>query len=578
MRARSPFTAEEFDYCYQQILDASAPIRRSTDIKRRGGPMEDIYEGDWDPNAHWSTANISEAAPGVLTPLCWSVWRSSQEVGLRRVLHSMGVFEESRTGEPADPHERFVGVFAGRAAAKIEFLGEIGDRMPGTSGAAVAEQFLGTLPADFKSQPTRRRLPAIAARLPMIYATGPRLVRELLRQSTERWSRAVSSPAPTSLLEARRAFKNATDWFGHCYEVHSIVTLVNVQPAYDGVMRLAASVGKDELAGRVFAGQGSHAELEVVDDLWALSRDQLTLDEFLTRHGYHGPAEGELISKVWREDPRPVHALCAQFRQAPDSDSPRAQQRRLAGEAAAAKRALLASVPRSRRPGARLVLASADRYMGLRGVGKVAFVQALDICRLAGRHAGPLLVEAGVVADAEDVFYLSADELMVAGEGMSFGDLIVARKARRAELQEFELPNVWRGRPDVKRRATDTSERAVGETLQGTGASPGVVEAPVRVVTDPTFAEVEPGEILVTPITDPAWAPIMFVSAAIVVDVGGLFSHASVVARELAIPCVMGTGNGTDRLRTGDVCRVDGDAGTVEIIRLAADSEPAVVS
>jgi pyruvate,water dikinase len=91
----------------------------------------------------------------------------------------------------------------------------------------------------------------------------------------------------------------------------------------------------------------------------------------------------------------------------------------------------------------------------------------------------------------------------------------------------------------------------------------------VRVVHDPSFTEVEDGEVLVTPTTDPSWASIMFVSAALVVDIGGTLSHAAVVARELGIPCVVNTRNGSRVLRTGDRVRVDGAAGTVEVLERA---------
>ncbi|WP_370501065.1 PEP-utilizing enzyme [Mycolicibacterium sp. jd] len=103
--------------------------------------------------------------------------------------------------------------------------------------------------------------------------------------------------------------------------------------------------------------------------------------------------------------------------------------------------------------------------------------------------------------------------------------------------------------------------------LQGVGASAGVVEALARVVLDIDDAgELEQGEILVTRTTDPSWAAPMFVSAGLVVDIGGLLSHAAIIARELGVPCVMGTGSGTAQLRTGDRCRVDGRAGTVEVL------------
>src|SRR5581483_7192662 len=97
----------------------------------------------------------------------------------------------------------------------------------------------------------------------------------------------------------------------------------------------------------------------------------------------------------------------------------------------------------------------------------------------------------------------------------------------------------------------------------------------VRVVHDPSFTEVEDGEVLVTPTTDPSWASIMFVSAALVVDIGGTLSHAAVVARELGIPCVVNTRNGSRVLRTGDRVRVDGGTGTVDVPERAQAPAPA---
>jgi pyruvate,water dikinase len=109
-------------------------------------------------------------------------------------------------------------------------------------------------------------------------------------------------------------------------------------------------------------------------------------------------------------------------------------------------------------------------------------------------------------------------------------------------------------------------------SLQGIGASPGTVEGPVRVVHDPEDADVDDGEILVSATTDPSWAALMFISAGLIVDIGGTLSHAAVVARELGIPCVVNTKIGTRALRTGDVCRINGSTGLVEILRRADQS------
>jgi pyruvate,water dikinase len=339
--------------------------------------------------------------------------------------------------------------------------------------------------------------------------------------------------------------------------------LATAQPAYDQVLRLAAGAGRPDLGGKVLAGLGSHTELESVSDLWSLSRNEITLDQFLARHGFHGPYEGELSSHPWREDPTPVEEIRKRYAATPESESPMEQQRRLAAESAAARAELMAAVQRSRRLQARLVLGFADRYVGYRGLGKATFVQALDSCRAVARRIGALLAEDGALEDPEDVFYLTSRELI--GDDRSVAEKVPERREWRAQCEALVVPGAWHGRPSVS-VAHDVVGADSEDPLSGIGASPGVIEGRVRVVTDPTFAEVEPGEILVAPVTDPAWAPIMFVSSALVVEIGGLLSHAAVVAREMGIPCVMGIADATNRLHTGDLCRINGDAGTVEIL------------
>ena len=97
--------------------------------------------------------------------------------------------------------------------------------------------------------------------------------------------------------------------------------------------------------------------------------------------------------------------------------------------------------------------------------------------------------------------------------------------------------------------------------LQGVAASPGKVKGIVQVAFSPS--EVKDGVILVTIMTTPQWTPVFEKIRAIVTDEGGILSHAAIVAREYGIPAVVGTGNATDVLRTGDCVEVDGDEGIV---------------
>ena len=110
-------------------------------------------------------------------------------------------------------------------------------------------------------------------------------------------------------------------------------------------------------------------------------------------------------------------------------------------------------------------------------------------------------------------------------------------------------------------------EQEGGSELTGAAASPGVVEGPARVVrTVAEIGDVRDGEILVCSITSPAWAPIFSKIRAAVTDIGGVMSHAAIVCREYALPAVVGTGRATSAIKTGQMIRVDGTAGTVTIL------------
>jgi pyruvate,water dikinase len=236
-------------------------------------------------------------------------------------------------------------------------------------------------------------------------------------------------------------------------------------------------------------------------------------------------------------------------------------------ERKAATAEVLAGLPAARRPGARVLLAAAKRYIPLREVGKAAFLQALDGARASARVLGEELARAGTVGDPDDVFYLTVDELLGslppdAKEGVAF------RRAKREEYLGLRLPDSWTGvavpTPVVASEAAST-----GDELTGLAVSPGVVEGRARVVLDAAVSELEPGEVLVCETTDPSWASLFLVASALVIDIGGALSHGAIVARELGVPCVINTREGTRRLRTGDLLRVDGARGVVTVLASA---------
>jgi pyruvate,water dikinase len=164
-------------------------------------------------------------------------------------------------------------------------------------------------------------------------------------------------------------------------------------------------------------------------------------------------------------------------------------------------------------------------------------------------------VAAGRLDRAEDVYFLDMHET---GE-----DLRAAASRERAnyarELRRRAVPRVLASTGEALHAAPADSAGA----LRGTPVSAGICEGPVRIVRDPRAAALERGDVLVAAGTDPAWTPLFLTAGALVMEIGGVMSHGSVVAREYGIPAVVGVAGATERLRTGQRVRVDGEAGTV---------------
>ena len=151
-----------------------------------------------------------------------------------------------------------------------------------------------------------------------------------------------------------------------------------------------------------------------------------------------------------------------------------------------------------------------------------------------------------------------------------FADVIAERADRRDFLQARTPPFWFKGHipsPDSwePRAAPLHGVRFVG-TLHGIGVCGGVASGPARVIIDPADPrDIQPGDILVAPITDPAWTPLFLSAAAVVVDVGAQQSHAAIVARELGIPAVVSVTGASQTIADGTWLDVDGDRGLVTV-------------
>lgn len=532
---------------------------------------------DWDPthrasepDAHWTTTNAGEAFPGVVTPLSWTFIGDSAEATLRWPAHAVGALTARERDVPSGGQPRFIQAFYGRIAMQVDYFALLGDRLPGSTGREIVVNTLGRVPDGMEFHPTRRRYPVVALRLPWCFMTTQPRIRRLGAEMAAWHADRLAAVPDQDLTRALDTFVEARRQFERAAVLHGLVLFSVVQPLYAALTRLVDKAGVGDVA--TLSGAFGVETSEMITDLWDVSRGRLTVEQVAAKHGFHGPLEGEMSSRVWREDDAPLRRMVAEYTSRDDSEDPRRrEQGRVAAQVDTARQ-VLAALPGRQRPGARLLLRLAAAGIPLRGVGKVAFLQTIDVGRAAARRAGHHLVEQGVVREVNDVFYLTVDEL-TGSPTADIQDLVELRKSRRAEYLLMTIPPGWKGTPEPIRIGTDARILRPGDLVEGIGASKGVVEGVARVVLDPDFMDVEPGEILIAPITDPSWCSIMFLSEALVVDLGGALSHAAIVARELGIPCVVNTQDGTSVLKTGDRVRVDGDQGTVELLA-CADSGP----
>ncbi|NIJ11867.1 pyruvate,water dikinase [Saccharomonospora amisosensis] len=247
---------------------------------------------------------------------------------------------------------------------------------------------------------------------------------------------------------------------------------------------------------------------------------------------------------------------------------------------------------------------------------KAAFDQMLGLCRVVFpyvedhkfycehwfttqffdriRDFGKLLCDQGVLDTAEDIFQLHHSEIdsaladvMLAWSsggrplgGDHFKPIVAQRKKMLEALRDWSPPPALGPVPEalndpaVKMLWGITSETIEAwaradddDAVSGYAAAPGVVEGVARVLMSVNdIGQVREGEILVCPVTAPSWGPVFGKIAAAVSDIGGTMSHAAIVAREYGMPAVVGTGNATKKIRTGQRVRVDGDRGVVTVL------------
>lgn len=567
----------------------------------------------------YTRGNSGEVFPNVMTPMTGSLIGDASTDGQIRAMRDLGVVLDRDVAEP----EAFgTGVFGGYLYGNLSLIRVISERLPGMSADDADRQVAGLsekAPPHRPQPGDRSPVAAIRASVTMAGKLGRPTIAEVddAEQATRRWRAALPVPttrSDTQLVEFVRAYPPR---FAAGMRL-LLLTSAFAAASSAAVERFADRAGTPAgTAMSLTAGLGTIDSAAPAVSLWNLGRQvaasptltnafdrnvdlaRLTdttgvdvdddadddaddewnsfrrgFDAFVAEHGSRGPDEWELASETWGTDPTIALAAIERLRHAPPQRNPIDARRRLAAERARTTAEVRGRLPRPIRPVFDRVTDAARLYAEGRERAKATFIADTDPVRRALFELADRTADRGGPPSRRDFFLITADELNAfVSDPPSFSDVIAERRERRDYLQEREPPFVFEGTiPDPSTwplRTDRTTPRTVSRspaTLTGQGVCPGVARGRARIVRDPSDPGcLGPDDILVAPITDPAWTPLFLAVAGVVVEVGAQQSHAAIVARELGIPAIVGVADATVRIPDGQAIEIDGATGTVRL-------------
>ncbi|TVY07741.1 phosphoenolpyruvate synthase [Paenibacillus cremeus] len=296
-------------------------------------------------------------------------------------------------------------------------------------------------------------------------------------------------------------------------------------------------------------------------------------DRFMGLYGMRCPGEIDVTRPRWRDDPSTLLPSIDSHMRSQQPGEHRAKFAQGAAEAEAAIREVVARLRKQPFGSVKAKLLSRLMYafrslMGLREHPKYMMIQHFGMIREGLLDEGRSLVQKGVLQSADEVLFLSLDELLQLTQGQGPSELAKLLEQRKADLtryRELSPPRLMTSEGEIlngRRKQQDAPEGA----LLGTPVSAGVIEGIARVVLRPEHANLNKGEIMIAPFTDPGWTPLFHSAIGLVMEVGGLMTHGAVVAREYGLPAVVGIDNATKLIRDGDRIRLDGTRGYVLVL------------
>lgn len=563
---------------YMWHMISLGPKPPPADVPARKGAMNIEFDTAFDRGYPlYTRANAGEVFPEIVSPLAWSLVGPGAEAGFRRSFRS-----DFAAIKVPDQQWFMVGRFAGRFHLNMSVIRTVAQRLPGTSADAADWQYFGDaagrgMPAHhagpedrlwaLRAAPTALRtiaalshrvragtaaVDAVVARNRAFLAgrpAGPALIGGL-RAMRDAYAgpfglhvtnRAVTSSALSLATSALRR-RGIPD--GRALMILSQVPQLESAKPSQALHRIAESVPDGSPLAELVASRVNLEELAASEVAGAVELSR-RLHAFLAEFGHRAVNEFDPTYPAWDQHPAAVLAMLRTLLGDPRDD--------------------LRSAARSTSGRDRLDPVTARLVANARKAVYRAELTKNDIIRFTHEMRRVVFALGDLLTgrlSREEMTLLTLDELAGVVDGAEPPREAMAR--RRAELDgaaEVE-PAVWSyGSLAVHQPAAATGP----DRIVGVPGSVGVARGRVRICVDP-LGDFEHGEVLVAKFTDTAWTPMFVAAAAVVTDVGGVLSHATIVARELGIPAVVDTKVGTVELADGDLVEVDGGAGVVRVL------------
>lgn len=533
----------------------------------------DLLTGEWNDSLTgdylWSNANLTEATPDIMTPLTWSLFR---------ILHIDAQPFKVPGGYP------MVGNIGGHPYVNLSVMVSL-IHVFGTDVRKILQKWEDV----FGFIPDGIEVPLLPLRITQVLATVPdnikwefkanRLYKELPEfvAANLHWCENIRQEIENSTskeeLSSLWTEKIQPHYLQNCWMLRAVMKKFQ-EPAFDLSSKLKKLVGLTD-ANTLLSKLRGNSSLDSLGPVIALSKvakGKLSREAYLKQYGHRGPHELEVSIPGAEEDPDWIEKQLEDFRKSPkEIDTLLSNQR---NEYDKALERFKGGYPQKLRE-IKSRLEAISHAACMREALRSEFTRTNRVVRLFALKAGKLT---GI---KDDLFFLYIEEILELLSGKS--DVPATIDKRRETYRKYcslpPYPTLINGRFDVFQWAGNPNRRSdlfdshspdlpwPAGRIKGFAGAAGVVEGVVRRLDNMEEGNLlQPGEILVTTTTNIGWTPLFPRAAAIVTDVGAPLSHAAIVARELGIPAVVGCGNATMLLHTGDRVCVDGGNGIVRIM------------